>query len=311
MHTEESDRVTVDDVVAAVDDVDVGTARDALEPVTDDGTVTRAAAETTVSDVSKLLATAETRIELAGDAYDDVAGAADPVADVPTVRARLDGVGERLSAVESRIPELRPDLSIPEAVETRPVAAYEFAVGIREVVVTAQEAIEAADDLSFDAEQFESWLRRPERRYDEFAEDVEAVADAADDLADAVDALADGPAEPAAGWADATMRARVLSLLLADLRAELADLRTLADRDGAPVRAGLADRLDRTEERVIGVESALDSRADPAWRDRFGDDVAAFEAALSTFEPPIEWGVVDRTLSEHRPDDLGESADGT
>lgn len=310
MHTEESDRVTVDDVVAAVDDVDVGTARDALEPVTDDGAVTRAAAETAVSDVSKLLATAETRIELAGDAYDDVAGAADPVADVPTVRARLDGFTERLSAVESRIPELRPDLSIPEGVETRPVAAYEFAVGIRAVVVTAQEAIEAADDLSFDAEQFESWLRRPERRYDEFTEDVEAVADAADDLADAVDALADGPADPAAGWADATMRARVLSLLLADLRAELADLRALADRADAPVRAGLADRLDRTEEHVIGVESALDSRADPAWRDRFGGDVAAFEAALSTFEPPVEWGVVDRTLSEHRPDDLGESVDG-
>ena len=275
MHTEESDRVTIDDVVAAVDDVDVGTARDALEPVTDDGAVTRAAAETAVSDISKLLATAETRIELAGDAYDDVAGAADPVADVPTVRARLNGFTERLSAVESRIPELRPDLSIPEGVETRPVAAYEFAVGIRAVVVTAQEAIEAADDL-----------------------------------ADAVDALADGPADPAAGWADATMRARVLSLLLADLRAELADLRALADRADAPVRAGLADRLDRTEERVIGVESALDSRADPAWRDRFGGDVAAFEAALSTFEPPVEWGVVDRTLSEHRPDDLGESVDG-
>ena len=301
MHTEESGGVTVDDVVTAVDKADAGTVRDALEPVTDDGRVTRAAAEAAVSDVSKLLATAETRIELAGDAYDDVSRAAEPMAEIPTVRARLDGFGERLSAVESRLPELRPSLSIPEDIETRPVTAFEFAAGIREVVVVAQEAIEAADDLSFDAEQFESWLDRPDRRYDEFEEDLELVADTTDDLAAVIDELPDDTNEPATRWADATMRSCVLSLLVTDLRAELTDLRVLAERVDAPFRAGLTSQLARTEERVLGLESALESRADESWRDRFGDDIAAFESTLATFDFPVDWGAVDRTLAEHRP----------
>lgn len=312
MHTEESSRITVSDVVAAVDDADIDTntdtVRDALEPVTTDGIVTQAAIETTVSDVSKLLATAETRIELAGDAYDDIARAAEPVEDVPAVQARLDGFSERLSAIESRIPELRPELSIPEDVETRPVAIYEFAVHVREIVVTAQEAIEAAEDFSFDAEQFESWLTRPDRRYDEFAEDLEVVVDATDELAVTVDALAGDPmsmtaiVDPAVQWADATMRTQVLLLLLTDLRAELADLRTLADRTDAHVRTGLADRINRAEEQVTDLNSALGTHATPAWRDRFGDDIAAFDSTLNRFDPPVDWGAVDRTLAEHQPD---------
>lgn len=306
MATEEPGGVAVADVVAAVGDTDPGTVRDALEPVTDNGVVTREAVETAVSDTGKLLATAETRIELAGDAYADAAAAADPVADVPTVAARLDGFRERLDAVEALIPELRPGLSVPDGVRRRPVATYELAVEIREVVATAQEAIEAADDLSFDAERFESWLARPDRRYDTFGEDLDLVADTADDLAAAVDAVADGAGDPAARWADATMRARVLSLLVTDLRAELADLRVLAERTDAPFRTGLGERLDRTEERVLGLESALDARADRAWRDRFGEDLAALEGALADVDPPVDWGAVDRTLAEHRPDAAAE-----
>lgn len=307
MHTEKSSRVTVSDVVTAVDDpdADADTVRDALRPVTNDGMVTQAAIETTVSDVSKLLATAETRIELAGDAYDDIARVAEPVEDIPTVRARLNRFSERLSAIESRIPELRPGISIPEDVESQPVEVYKFAVHIREIIVIAQEAIEAAEDFSFDAEQFESWLNRPDRRYDEFVEDLEVVVDAADELATTVDELVDESmtmtVDPAVQWADATMRTQVLLLLLTDLHAELADLRTLADRTDAYIRTGLADRINRAEEQVTDLNSALDTHATPAWRDRFGDDVEAFDATLKGFDPPVDWGAIDRALTEHQP----------
>jgi hypothetical protein len=307
MHTEKSSRVTVSDVVTAVDDpdADADTVRDALRPVTNDGMVTQAAIETTVSDVSKLLATAETRIELAGDAYDDIARVAEPVEDIPTVRARLNRFSERLSAIESRIPELRPGISIPKDVESQPVEVYKFAVHIREIVVIAQEAIEAAEDFSFDAEQFESWLNRPDRRYDEFVEDLEVVVDAADELATTVDALVDESmtmtVDPAVQWADATMRTQVLLLLLTDLHAELADLRTLADRTGAHIRTGLADRINRAEEQVTDLNSALDTHATPTWRDRFGDDVEAFDATLKGFDPPVDWGAIDQALMEHQP----------
>jgi len=133
------------------------------------------------------------------------------------------------------------------------------------------------------------------------------VSETADELAAAVEALADDPDDPAARWADATMRAQVLSLLVTDLRADLADLGVLAEPVDAPFRPGLTTRLDRTEERVLGVESALEARADRAWRDRFGDDIAAFEATLAVFDPPVDWGAVDRTLAEHRPDATDET----
>lgn len=300
MNTEEPDGVAVGGIIEAVDDADRRSVRDTLEPVIDDGAVTGDSVKAAVSDTSKLLATAETRIELAGDAYDDATAAADPIADIPTVGARLDTFHERLSGVESMIPELRPDLSVPADVRRRPVAAYELAVEIRDAVATAQEAIEAADDLSFDVEEFESWLDRPDRRYDAFEEDLELVADTADDLAAVIDERSDA-SDPAIRWADATMRSCVLSLLITDLRAELADLRTLAERVDDPFRAGLSGRLARAEERVLGLESALDSRADGSWHDRFGDDIAAFEASLAAVDPPVDWGAVDRTLAEHRP----------
>lgn len=70
MEDTESDDLTVTDVIEALDDPDPSVVRDALDPVTEGEVVTLEAIETTVSDTSKLLATAETRIELAGDACD-------------------------------------------------------------------------------------------------------------------------------------------------------------------------------------------------------------------------------------------------
>ena len=301
MSDEASRGVTVADVVEAVDEVDPERVEAALDTVTDGRVVTRDAAEAAVSDASKLLATAETRIELAGDAYDDAAELAEPVADVPAVEIRLDEFAERLSAVESRIPELRPDLSVPADIRRRPAAAYDLAVDIRAVVTAAREAIEAADDLSFDIEQFQSWLDRPDRRYDAFAEDLDLVAESIDDVEIVVDTLPDGDTDPAARWAAATMRARVLSVLVADLRAEHRNLRVLAERAGDPFRAGLGDRLDAVAGRVGEVASALNDAAEPAWRDRFAEDIAALADELAAFDPPVDWGAVDRTLVAHRP----------
>jgi hypothetical protein len=302
MSDEASSGVSVSNVAEAVGGVDAERVETALGPVTDGGIVTRDATEAAVSDTSKLLATAETRIELAGNAYDDAAAMAEPVADIPTVGIRLDAFAERLSAVESRISDLRPDLSIPDDIRRRPVAAYDLAIDIREAVTAAREAVETADDLSFDIEQFQSWVDHPDRRYDVFAEDVDLVVESVDDLEAAADALPDGAADPAARWAAATMRVRVLSLLIDDLRAEHRDLRVLAERNGDPFRDGLGDRLGGVADRASGVESTLDETAEPAWRDRFAADLVAFDEDLEAFEPPVDWGAVDRTLEAHRPD---------
>jgi len=279
-------------------DRDPDAVREALDPVTEDGVVTREAVDDTVSDTSKLVATAETRVELAGIAHEDATAAADPVADIDVVAARLETYDDRLAAVEARAADLSDGLRTPvERLDWG--AVYELAVELREVAATAQNVAREADELSFDLEAFESWLASPNRRYDELAEDIDLVSESLEELSAAADAL---PASetPAPDWADATMRAHVLALLATDLRAEVADLRTWADREGDPFRAELADRVAATEREARALVETLSEHGEPAWHDRFGSDLAAFERDLSAFASPVDWDRVREALEEHR-----------
>lgn len=294
----------VEDVVAAVidreNDREPEAVREALDPITADGVVTAAAIETAVSDTSKVVATAETRVELAGGAYEDAADAAAPVDDLDVVATRLDEYADRRDAVEARAAALADDLRTPVERLGDPDAVCELAVQIREVASTAQGVARTADDLAFDLEAFEVWLDSPERRYDEFAEDVDLVEESLAELTAAADALPAGSAAPATDWADATMRTRVLELLVDDLRAELIDLRTWADREDVPFRAGLDERVADVERRSEELADALAERAEPAWRDRFETDLAALERDLDGAEPPVDWERVQGALAERR-----------
>jgi len=294
----------VEEVVATVvdrDDCDPETVREALDPVTDGDVVTEAALESTVSDTSKLVATAETRVELAGIAYEDATATAAPVDDLDVVATRLESYEKRLQSVEDRAATLGDELPTDKRFDESG-AVYDTAVALREVAVAAQNLARTADDLSFDLEEFESWIERPNRRYDEVESDIDLIEESLADLSTAVDAL---PAEndaPAADWADATMRAHVLTLLASDLRAELTALRRWADREDGAIRDGLAGRIDSVERQSSELSARLDRQADPSWRDRFGDDVAAFVDAVAEVEPPVDWAQVEATLDEHRAD---------
>lgn len=272
--------------------------RAALDPVTEDGVVSETAIEESVSDTAKIVSTAETRTELAGIAHEDAHETAAPVADVDAVAARLSGFDERLDAVERRAADLTTDLAAPVGRLGDPAAVYELAVELREVASAAQGVATTADELAFDLEDFERWVSTPETRHEEFREDVGLVGDSVDGLAEAVETLSESP-DLAVDWADATMRTRVLDLLVADLDAELADLRDLADRDDVTVPDELAAEVEALDDRTDALAARLDELADPAWRDRFGEDVASLEAALD-LSPPVEWGAVQRLLEEHR-----------
>jgi chromosome segregation ATPase len=282
----------------AGDERDPDEVRAALDPVTEDGVVSEAAIEESVSDTAKIVSTAETRTELADIAHDDAHETAAPVADVDAVAARLEAFDERFAAVERRAADLTTDLARPVGRLGDPAAVYELAVELREVASAAQGVATAADELSFDLEDFERWVGDPETRHEEFREDAELVGDSVDELAAAIEAL-DEAADPAVDWADATMRTRVLDLLVADLRAELADLRELAARDDATVPDDLAAEIDDLQARTGALARRLDELAEPAWRERFGGDVAALEADLDLV-PPVEWGAVQTRLEEHR-----------
>jgi hypothetical protein len=294
----------VEEVVATVvdrDDRDPETVREALDPVTDGDVVTGGALESTVSDTSKLVATAETRVELAGIAYEDATATAAPVDDLTVVATRLESYGKRLRSVEDRAAVLGDELPTDGGLDDSETV-YDTAVTLREVAAAAQNVARTADDLSFDLERFESWVESPNRRYDEFESDVDLVEESLADLSAAVDELPAESGDPATDWADATMRAHVLTLLATDLRAELTALRRWAAREGGAVRDGLAGRVDSVERQCSELSTRLDRQADPSWRDRFGDDVDAFVDAVAEVEPPVDWAQVEATLDEHRAD---------
>jgi hypothetical protein len=279
-------------------DRDPDEVRAALDPVTEDGVVSETAIEESVSDTAKIVSTAETRTELAGIDHEDAHQAAAPVADVDTVAARLEGFDERLAAVEERATDLTTELATPVERLGDPAAVYELAVELREVASRAQGVATTADELGFELEDFERWVADPQIRHEKFREDTELVGESVDELASAVETLSESP-DPAVDWADATMRTRVLDLLVADLRAELEDLRELAARNDATVPDDLATDVADLDDKTTALATRLDELAEPTWREEFGEDIAALAAAID-LAPPVDWGAVQQQLEEHR-----------
>ena len=305
------DGLAVEDAVERVrardPDRDPEAVRAALSFVADDGVVGRDALEESLKLTSKVLTTAETRVELAEIALDDAREAAASVPDLPTVRTRLEGFEAEVSAVTERAAALGPDLQAVVDDREDPAARFAVADGLRRVDERARAVQRTADEIQFDLEDFERWLANHAVRVRELDEDLDALATSLDDLATAADAIetATPDDDPARIWFDATLSHRATGLTVADLRAELADLRTWADREDAdPVEDGglddLAARLDDLDRRHEDLDDRLDTAAEPAWTDRFGDRVAAAETDLDECEPPVDWGVVGSVLDEHR-----------
>ncbi|QLH80501.1 halo transducer protein [Halosimplex pelagicum] len=295
-------------------DRDPETVRAALSFVAEDGVVSREALEESLKLTSKVLTTAETRAELATIALDDAREAAGSAPDLPTVDARLESFEAEVAAVEDRAAALGEDLQSVVDDREDPAARFAIADGLRRVDERAREVQRTADEIQFDLEEFERWLTSHAVRVRELGEDVDALATSLDDLATAVDAIEaagdDAGAaadDPARVWFDATLSHRATGLTVADLRAELDDLRTWADREDAdPVDEGglddLAGRLDDLAERREALGDRLGAVAEPEWSDRFGERVAAVESELADCEPPVDWGVVGSVLAEHRGD---------
>lgn len=303
-------------VDAAVEEVvDAGRSRDpedvrrTLDPVADDGVVTAAAFDETVSDVSKVVSTAETRAELVEIEFGDAESAAEPHADLPAVAARLDDFSAELDRVTARAAELTDDLRAAIGRPDDAESLYEVVSDLRAVASAAQTVQTEADHLQVDLEEFGRWIADPDHWVRELGDDVDAVAQSVETLEDAVDRLESAvdsepipdDVDPALAWFDATVRHRTAALLAADVRAELDDVEALAARQGVDSVEPLVARLDELSARREAVGDALDALERPAWREAYGERLAAFEGDLDGFEPPVSWGAVRATLDDHRP----------
>lgn len=291
----------VERVAAANDRHDPADVRSVLSFVTDDGVVSEAGVQSAFDELSKVVSTPETRIERAEQALDDARDAAEPVDHLDTVSARLETFEQQAAGVRKHVHDLGGLLQqvIDRHEETGD--PFDTAVGIARLRNRATQLQDAADDLQAELEEFETWLDSEPRRLTTLEEDVAAVEGELDDLDTAVDGVEEA-ADPAVQWVQATVGHRVTELLVADLRAELADLRAWAG--GVDDEARVAEIDADLDALAAGVETTgdrLDALAEPAWRERFDDELATFHAALDEVEPPIDWNELQGTVQANHP----------
>ncbi|RDI71961.1 hypothetical protein [Halopelagius longus] len=296
--------------------------RAVLDHVTEDGVVTRDALEEAFSDASMVLGTAETRTELASMALAEARETAAPVSDLETVRARLDAFESAVTDLQRRATDLGSDLQTLVRRRDDSGSIYDLVTDLRRVTSDAKTVQRTADALQTDLEAFERWATDADARFRELDADADALERSLDASANVVEKLADGDESGRetlslpttddavaadAAWADATLRLRVVELLVADARAELADLRRWADRENDRDAAfdaraeELERRFDELDEKRETLGRRLDALGRPAWRERHGDRLSGFDAALDDFEPPVAWGDVRGVLERYRP----------
>lgn len=291
--------------VVSDDERDLGERRETLAIVARDGTVRRSAVDDALANASKVVTTAETRVELAAEKLDGARETAAPVADLDLVSTRVAGFDSRLDAVEDQSDALGQ--AVQEVLAMRAEAdLYEIARRIRRLTTAATEVQRAADDLQFELDSFEEWLAEPGRRVEELADDVAALAESVEEIEAVAETLAgdedDSDAEAARTWAAARVRHRVGALMIADLRSELSALRRWAEREDAPPPSGIESRIDDVQARHGAVGDRLASLANPEWVARFDDRLTALDGALDAMEPPVAWGEVEAVVADHRPE---------
>jgi len=314
------DGLSVDQAVDIVVDetADPDTVRETLAIAAQDGVVCRAGVDDALANASKVVMTAETRVEFAGNKLDEIREVAASVPEFDLVSARLSEFADRLEAIESQADELGD--AVQDALDLKAEGElYTAAQRIRQLTNAATEVQRAADDFQFELDSVESWLTDADRRAKELVADVDAVAESIAELDAAVDSIErdDGVSESDNGgserddggsdseaahtWAAATVRHRVVSLLIADLRAELSTLRTWAERVDEAPPSGIESRIDDLQASHEALGERLDTCADPAWSTRFDEQLAALDEELAEIEPPVSWLDVEAIVKEHHP----------
>lgn len=278
--------------------------RETLAIVAQDGTIRRAAVDDAVANASMVVTTAETRVELAAKKLDTLRETATPVSDLDLVSARIDNFDARLTTIEDRADDFGD--AIQEVLGMKEDGdLYEIARRIKRVTSAAIEVQRAADEFQLEIDSFEEWLTDADRRVEELTADLDALAESVDELDDIAGTLVvddcDPESETAQTWVAATVRHRVVSLMIADLRAELAALRTWAEREGGTPPSEIEPRIDEIQTSHETVGEQLTAGAEPEWVERFNDQLTALDEALKAMEPPIPWTEVEAVAEEHHP----------
>ena len=244
------------DAVSERTDEEPESIRTWLDPFTEDGTVTPAAIESSVTDVAQVLATAETRVDLATRTHEAATAAADDAPDLDVVAVRRRAFGDRLADLRADVTALGDRLGEAGSGLDSPVSMYRAAVDLHEITTDAQDVVRVAHDLETELEAFEAWVNSANRRHHGLVDEIDAAEESVAAVAETVASLRESDDPDPERRFEATLQTRVLELVVADLRAEAADLRAWADRDGVSFPGDVDARLDDLEARVAELESA-------------------------------------------------------
>lgn len=302
----------VDVVLEADPSRDADTVRSALRAVAEGGVVSQSAVDAQVSDVARAVSRAGSSLDAERMAFLEASEAADPVADLDAVAARrealeadLEALAERRAALQDRLETLSDRAGDPD----RLAAA---ALGVAALQEDAAALDEDTDDFADAVAEFQHWLDHHETRVADLRADLDALAGSLQDLDAVADALDDGAsglplADPGVAWFDASLQVRTTSLMLADTRAEAADLRAWAEREGldADDLSTVAERIDDLAAERERIADRLADVADPAWTEKYADRLEEFAADLDDMEPPVDWAAVEDTLAGYRPGETG------
>lgn len=303
----------VEAVLDRDDAPDRATAETLVESLTEDGVVSRAAFDELLEETSMTISTSETRTEFARIAFDETAAAISDGPDLAVAESRLAGFRERLDALETAVEALGEDLqAVLDGVDDDAVP-FAAARRLEELRSRATDCQRQADECSQGLETLEQWATTPAVRWEELAGDVDAIAAALNDVEAAVDVVVedlatvqgDAPSDGVASrWFDHRSTLRVHERLLADLRFELADLRAneaAGDRAQGDDAEDLEARLDDLADRRTVLQERLEAAAPDQVLDRYADRWAALEAAVATFDPPIDWGELTAAVDSVDP----------
>lgn len=298
---------TATERVVERENCDRETIREILATVSEDGTITQEAVDDALADLSKVVATPETRIEVARRALPDARDAAAPIAHADAVRSRLNDFETQLSLLDERVDALGSRLSSLVERAQNPDDLYALARAIREVRSGATDVQRDADSLAVEIEGFERNLRNPSEWAKKLSEDVDAAEHSITELLEVannlseIDAEGDSEVEPPRAWADATLQQRMQPLVLADIRTELDALKQIQAVEGMDdVCKDIESRLTELEALCDEVGHILDDASEPAWEQDYGETIESFTRTVEECEVPINWAQVQEKLQRHR-----------
>lgn len=301
------------DTVVRTRDEERQEVRAVLNRVADeDGIVRWETLETELAEASKIVATPETRVELAEIALADAKETARPYVEFDIVESRVDTFESRLSRIETAVSDLGSKLQALIQQADEKADLYHTARRLGELRTEANQLQRRADELSVDLEEFERWVTTPDQRFETLGADVDAFAESLDELTaqletidDALESTDSAPdTELEFAWVETALHHRALSLLEADLRTELDQLRQWANQEDASTdRAdAIEDRLDSLTSTWETIGTELEAVGRSKWQSKHADRLEAFDRTLATFDPPIDWDAVYAEIEAVRPE---------